>query len=552
MSETEDRGWLYWVYLFGVVMSFGVILAKAINLTVIRHNYYEALARDNRMVENVIPAARGEIVDRKGRLVAESIYQYYKTENNIKLLLGAGGYDGSRFEGLGQSSEIKRHYLYGESLGLLTGYLGKVNDKEVGSTICGQRLDGNQTLGRGGVEQQFECDLRGTNGKRLVEVDAKGSYVRELGREEPVAGKTVSLSLDAYWQDKIYKVLNGRRAVVVMSDPKTGKILTLVSSPGFDPNAFSFDQNNAIIETYLGDHENLPLLNRAISGRYHPGSVFKIVMATGGLEEGVINESSTYEDTGIIKVGDYNYTNWLWTKRGQTDGMVSIVKALQRSNDIFFYKLGGDMGVDRIKTWADKYGFGAKTGIELPGEQTGIVPDEKWKMEARGEKWFLGNTYHMSIGQGDLDATPLQVNQMTNVIANNGKLCSMSILKDSKANCRSLGIKSETVSLIREGMMAACHTGGTAWPLFNFKTELACKTGTAEVGDGSKDTHAWLTAFAPADDPQVSITVMVERGGEGSDIAAPIVGDILKEWFNEPETKVPRYNSEGKVTMIGD
>ena len=365
-------------------------------------------------------------------------------------------------------------------------------------------------------------------------------------------GKTVTLSVDAYWQEKIYALLKGKKAVVIMSEPKTGKVLALVSSPGFDPNVFSDDQDNAKITSYLENQKELPLLNRAISGRYHPGSVFKIVMSTGAMEEGVITESSTYEDTGVLKVGIYNYTNWLWTMRGMTDGLLNITKAIARSNDIFFYKLGGDMGVDRIKKWAMHFGYGAKTGIELPHEQTGIVPDEKWKLEVKGEKWFLGNTYHYSIGQGDLDVTPLQVNQMTNVIANNGTLCSMSIIKDSKPVCRSLGIKNTTIQLVTTGMKQACKSGGTAWPLFNFKTLLACKTGTAEVGDGSKDTHAWLTAFAPADNPQISITVMVERGGEGSDAAAPIVGDILKEWFNEPETVVPRYATDGKVTNIGD
>jgi penicillin-binding protein 2 len=204
------------------------------------------------------------------------------------------------------------------------------------------------------------------------------------------------------------------------------------------------------------------------------------------------------------------------------------------------------LGLERIKTWAQNFGYGKKTGIELTGELDGLVPDEKWKKEAKGENWYLGNTYHLSIGQGDLEVTPLQVNQMTNVIANNGIKCEMSILKDSEVECTDLKIKNNNIAIVLEGMKAACKSGGTAWPLFNFKTEIACKTGTAEVGDGSNDTHAWLTAFAPADDPQISITVLVERGGEGSDVAAPIVGDILKEWFDEPETLVPRY-TETKI-----
>jgi len=248
-------------------------------------------------------------------------------------------------------------------------------------------------------------------------------------------------------------------------------------------------------------------------------------------------------------VGDYTYSNWLWTKRGGTDGMVNIVKAIQKSNDIFFYRLGEKMGLDRIVLWAGKFGYGKKTGVEFPGEIAGILPDEEWKIKNKGESWFLGNTYHLSIGQGDLSVTPLQVNQMTNVIANGGVKCRMSLIKDDKTECESLGIKKETLRLVIEGMKEACKSGGTAWPLFNFKTEIACKTGTAEVDDSSKDTHAWLTAFAPVDDPQISITVLLERGGEGSDVAAPIVGDILKEWFNEPDTVVPRYTVTPTVEM---
>ena len=172
------------------------------------------------------------------------------------------------------------------------------------------------------------------------------------------------------------------------------------------------------------------------------------------------------------------------------------------------------------------------------------MPEAKWKEKTTGEKWFLGNTYHLAIGQGEVAVTPLQINLATSVIANGGKKCQMSILKNSDNKCESLGISSKTINLIKAGMIEACSSGGTAWPLFNFKTKLACKTGTAEVGDGTKDTHAWLTAFAPADNPQIVVTVLVERGGEGSDVAAPIVGDFLKEWFEEPNTVVPRYTEK--------
>ncbi|MFA6463281.1 MAG: penicillin-binding transpeptidase domain-containing protein, partial [Candidatus Shapirobacteria bacterium] len=392
-------------------------------------------------------------------------------------------------------------------------------------------------------ESFLDCQIRGIDGKRLVEIDALGKYVRELGRQEPIVASDLNLSIDAYWQDKIYKMLGGKKAVVIISEPKTGKIITMVSSPSFNANDFSYDIDQNKIRDYLSDNYNLPLMNRATAGRFSPGSVFKIVMATAGLESGVINKDTEIEDIGVFKVGDYSYKTW----SGNTDGMVNVVKALKRSNDIFFYTLGERLGLERIDTWAKKYGYGSRTGVELAGELEGIVPDEKWKKEVKGENWFLGNTIHLSIGQGDLSVTPLQVNQMTNIIANEGKKCKMSILKDSKVECEDLKIKKENVKTVIEGMKAACKTGGTAWPLFNFKTEIACKTGTAEVGDGSKDTQAWLTAFAPADDPQISITVLVERGGEGSDVAAPIVGDILKEWFDEPNTVVPRKSEKKSV-----
>lgn len=538
----ERLDWRYWLFSWGLVTSMGILAAAAVRLAVIRGGFYRGLAFENKIVETILPSSRGEIADRKGRLVAKSEYQFFEVVNGEKRYINSGDYDGTKLEGKDRTSEVRRQYSYKESWGLITGYVGKVKQDEVGNERCGGvRLDANDTVGRGGVEEYLDCELRGIDGRRLVEVDAKGKYVRELGREEPVPGKRVELSLDAFWQEKIYSLLGGKKATVVISEPKTGKILALVSSPGIDANAFSYYQDNEKIKSYLEDTENLPLLNRAIASRYHPGSVFKLAVATAGLEEKAVDKETTIEDTGIIKVGDYSYSNWLWTKRGGTEGMVNMVKALKRSNDIYFYKLGEKLGVEAIYKWAGKFGYGQKTGIELVGEVAGINPNDAWKKENKGEKWYLGDTYHLSIGQGFLGVTPLQVNQSTNIVANNGVKCSLSILKNSKEKCESVGAKMQNIETVKEGMVEACKSGGTAWPLFDFKTKLACKTGTAEVGDGSKDTHAWLTAFAPADNPEISITVMVERGGEGSDVAAPIVGDILKEWFNEPNTLVPRY-----------
>ena len=538
MREDGIFSWKFWLLKFGLILSLLILLAVTLRLSVIQGKYYSQAARDNKILETSIPAPRREIVDRKGRTIAKTVYQYFKVNNGVKIYQKSGDFDGYQFEGKDLAYEISREYPYKESMSMITGYVGKVADTDIKDNKCGVKFNQNDLVGRGGIENYLDCEIRAKNGKRVIEVDALGKYVRELGREEPEIKLPLTLSIDAYWQEKIYSLLKGKKAVVVMSEPSTGKIIALVSSPAFDPNAFS-EQDNKRISEYLDDKDNLPLLNRAISARYHPGSVFKINMATAGLETGVIDKMTLIEDTGVLKVGDYTYKTW----SGRSDGMVDIIKAIKRSNDIFFYKLGEMLGVDNIKMWANKFGFGNKTGVEISGEVEGVVPDDAWKRKVKGEPWYLGNTYHMSIGQGDLDVTPLQVNQMTNVIANKGVKCQMSLLKDKKSECKSIGIKESTWSTVIEGMKQACHTGGTAWPLFNFKTELACKTGTAEVGDGSKDSHAWLTAFAPADNPQISITVMVERGGEGSDVAAPIVGDILKEWFNEPETVVPRYST---------
>lgn len=543
MKQIEEVSWKFWILTFGLTLSLLVLLSATLRLSLIKGNYYRQIARDNKVLETVIPAPRREIVDRKGRVVAETVYQYFKVDNGAKIYQKSGDFDGYQFEGKDLSYEVGRSYPYKESMSMITGYVGKVSSADIKENKCGSKLTKDDLVGRGGIESYLDCEIRGRNGKRVVEVDALGKYIRELGREEPEVKQPLVLSVDAYWQDKVYSLLKGKKAVVIMSEPSTGKIVALVSSPAFDPNAFS-EQDNKKISEYLEDKDDLPLLNRVISARYHPGSVFKISMATAGLETGVIDKTTLIEDTGVLKVGDYTYKTW----SGRSDGMVDIIKAIKRSNDIFFYKLGEMLGVDNIKTWANKFGFGSKTGVEISGEVEGVVPDDAWKRKVKGEQWYLGNTYHMSIGQGDLDVTPLQVNQMTNVIANKGVKCQMSLLKDKKSECKSIGIKESTWLTVIEGMKEACHTGGTAWPLFNFKTELACKTGTAEVGDGSKDSHAWLTAFAPADNPQISITVMVERGGEGSDVAAPIVGDILKEWFNEPETLVPRYTEKKEVT----
>jgi penicillin-binding protein 2 len=324
----------------------------------------------------------------------------------------------------------------------------------------------------------------------------------------------------------------------------------------------------------LLNNPDRPLFNRAIGGTYPPGSTFKIVLAIGGMEEGYVKSDTIVEDNGTITIGQFTFPNWYFLQYGKTEGPVDIVKALKRSNDIFFYKVGEWLGITKIAKWARLAGIGKPLGIELSGEAGGLVPDPTWKagafntpadLSAHNDQWYLGDTYHVAIGQGYLLTTPLQVNAWTNIIASGGKLCRPTIekMKNEKLkmqNCKDLGIKKETIQLISTGLEEACATGGTGWPLFDFgikqdengvatssgtltRIPVACKTGTAEFGDPKNRTHAWFTMFAPvpkedipesgnqkdviSGDPELSITVLVEGAGEGSNVAAPVAKKIL-------------------------
>jgi penicillin-binding protein 2 len=291
------------------------------------------------------------------------------------------------------------------------------------------------------------------------------------------------------------------------------------------------------ISQILLDQENQPLLNRAISGTYPPGSTFKLVTAAAGLEDKIIHKNFVIEDTGIFSVGSFSFSNWYSTQYGKTDGEVNVVKAIQRSNDIFFYKLAELVGVDKLSSFAEKFGLGKKLGIDLGGEQSGTVPTQEWKKKVIGENWYLGDTYHYGIGQGFLLTTPLQVNAWTQAIANGGILYKPHLLLNTKYSILNTKfLSTETISLIKEGMIGACSTGGIAWPLFDFKVKgkpisIACKTGTAQHGGEETMPHAWITLFAPSDNPQIIVTVLSESSGEGSNVAAPIAKKILEEWF---------------------
>jgi penicillin-binding protein 2 len=478
------------VFVFGIAL----ILAKVLYLQVVEGGQHQLTSYANHVELKRELAPRGIVYDRNGIPLVEN-----KDENG----------------------EIVRNYPLGAAIAPVLGYISETKEEELGCKD-GSCYSPGMMVGRSGLERVMESALRGHDGGRLVEVDSAGKEIRELGSNLPEKGTDVHLSLDSKLQAEMYAAFEGRKGSAVALDMQ-GKVIGLVSSPSYDPSH---------IQDYLTDTEQYYFLNRPIAATYPPGSVYKLVTALAGLSEGKITRETEYEDTGEIKVGIYRYGNWYFDQYGKTEGNIDLTRALGRSNDIYFYKVGEALGVDHLVAWSRTFGLGRTTGIELPGEQDGLVPDQLWKERVTGEKWFLGNTYHMSIGQGDLLVTPLQVARMT-LGAVSGRLCKVSLLKSSAVACSDLGLKTEDIEIIREGMRQACATGGTAFPFFASEPWVLCKTGTAQHS-GQKDEddlpHAWITVAYPGENPEIILTVMLESAGEGSAEAGPVAKRIIDAW----------------------
>ena len=518
-----------------LILAIAFLLARLFFLQILQKNKYGTLANENRIQKIKTAGPRGIITDRHGEILARNIPQF-QIKNNQEveiidrdraLVLQTTGQDNKLF------INLVRDYPQGEIFGHVTGYLGEVSEEEVRS---GQELKVKgygmvELIGRTGIEQFYETELRGVEGGELVEVDTTGKVLRRVGRVEPVPGKNLTLALDADLQRIAAEQMQGKKGAVVATNPQTGEVLVLYSSPSYDPNYFVAKRSEAAVLGLINDFQNRPLFNRAIAGLYPPGSTFKIVTSAAGLEEGKITKNTLINDPGVITVAGYKYSNWYFTGYGRTEGDVNVVKALKRSVDTYYYKLGEMLGANKIADWSKKFKLDKTFGLDLDGELAGFVPTPDWKLKATGESWFLGNTYHYAIGQGDLALTPLGVNMMSSAIANNGKICKPRMLKNegSQPDCQEVGLKKETIEIIKEGMLEACAEGGTAYPFFNFTPTVACKTGTAEYlnSEGKMKTHAWFTAFAS----DIVITVLVEDGGEGSSVAAPIAKEVLKKYF---------------------
>lgn len=555
MPEVIFPRWIFLASILILVFLFGT--ARLIDLQIIRGEYFHELAEGNRIRRIPLKSPRGEILDRNGVPLAQNTPVYklatfsqggVVSETQIisrEEALEIQAKDAERATQI--LIETKREYPLGAAAAHVVGYVNEINKDELNEEPdnCPQitQYQLGDLRGRMGVESEFDCILRGVNGEELIEVDTRGRLVRRLGRRDPVAGQSIQLTIDSKLQEKAYEALvnapneegTGKvkdeggvvRGAFVAQNPESGEVLALISTPSFNSNDIT-----ALYAVWATD-KNLPLFNRAITGTYPPGSTFKLVSATAGLEEGKIDKNYQYEDKGIITVNDFSYRNWYFTQYGGTEGVINIVRALARSTDTFFYKLGEMVHVSGLVFWAEKFGLGEKTNIDLPGEAKGLVPNPEWKLETKGERWFLGNTYHLSIGQGDLLTTPLQVNRMTSAIASDGNLCAPHVstsYQSQVTSCETIDVSQSTIDIITEGMLAACAEDGTAFPFFNFEPRVACKTGTSQF-DGSDKTHAWFTAFVPEAD--LSATVLIEEGGEGSRVAAPVIREIFDSWLNQ-------------------
>jgi penicillin-binding protein 2 len=461
--------------------------------------------------------------------------------------------------------ESTRRYTDGTLISHIIGYMGSISAEEADQRQQeGYGLDDH--IGAAGIEQAYERDLRGQPGKRLYQVEVTGQEVGELKRQDAQPGSNLVLALDLDLQRDVTRILqeglrNGPGGAAIVMDPRNGEILAMVSTPSFDANIIGNPLRDDELNQLLNDKENIPMFPRAFSGQYPPGSVFKLVTGSAALQEGVANRDTVIESKGVMYVDLEEYPG---VRQPFNDnaayGPQTFLQGVANSSNIYFFWLGGGyqegnrslfegLGVDRLARYARAFGYGARTGLDIRGESDGTIPDPRWMQFHKNQPWLKGHTYNMSIGQGDVLATPLQVATTTNVIANGGTLypphlaraeldSDGRVIKGFAPPGRPVPVDSANLAIMREAMEWGFEGPWLKW----FKIpglRLAGKTGTAEY-EGPKDdkknlpTHGWFTGFAPADNPEVSVTVFVGRGG-GTDDASPIAARIFRRYFRLPD-----------------
>ena len=517
----------------------------------------------NSVERQIIVSSLASITGNSSTTIAETIEEYgdYSYERitivddipyNTALSIQIKSVD---LPGISIQRGSKRLYLPSSSSATTTalahvlGYQGKLSRAEL-DKLYQSGYSPSDVIGKIGVEKTYETILRGVYGKKQLEVDALGREQAVLSEKLPQPGFHVRLSIDLEIQKKLTTIMaetlkreKKTRGAAVAVDPRSGEILALVSLPSFNNNDFSGGIDPQIYQSYLSNPDQ-PLFQRAIAGLYPSGSTIKPSIAAGALHEGIITAQTSFVSTGGIRIGQWFFPDWL----AGGHGLTNVRKSLAQSVNTFYYYIGGGygnfagLGVEKITAALRRFGFGQLLKIDLPGEQAGFLPSKEWKEKEKQERWYIGDTYNLSIGQGDLLVTPLQIAMMTSVIANNGTLFSPRVVKSiinpqtkvetpiTAKKLREQVMSSTDLSTVRLGMRD-CVIYGSCRRLSTIAVPIAGKTGTAQWSS-TKPTHAWFTSFAPFDSPTIVLTILIEEGGEGSSVAAPVADTFYRWWIN--------------------
>jgi penicillin-binding protein 2 len=571
------------LFYFLLWLIFGLLFLRIFFLQVVQKQKYSRLATLNHV--RIVPEAapRGQIFDRCGRVLATSqpvftaflypsgqekrealarisqILKISEAQLEQKIQQNSAGImtpvllkerldfkemarlEEEKFQvpGLVIQRSATRHYPYGKNLAHVLGYVSSISSEELEKKKQAKETgiySVNDFIGKDGAELLYEESLRGRPGGLQVAVDAVGRSLGVLDSIPPEAGEDLHLTIDAEMQAAAEGTLGEKKGAVVVLDTTTGEVLVLASHPAYDPNMFS----GPIEPVYwqMQKKWGYPFFNRAING-YPPGSVFKLVTATAGLETGKLSPQNSFYCPGFLKLGVRKA--FCWEKRGH--GVVDLMKAIVLSCDVAFYQIGLHLGLEPIVTWARHFGFGSKTGIELPAESAGNVPTAEWKKKKYAQAWYPGDTINLAIGQGFIQATPLQVALFMEALANGGifyypQLVKKKILQSEKGHQnfhkgdKILGrveISPETLNFIKESLRQVVKVGTGQAARFG-EVEIAGKTGTAE-DPPRLSPHAWFACFAPYEKPKLALVVFVEQGGHGGAVAAPIAKEIIQWWY---------------------
>ena len=462
-----------------------------------------------------------------------------------------------RLPGIDVEPQFVRHYPMGAHFAHSIGYVGRINEKE-SKTLDNVEYRGTQSIGKTGIEKFYESELHGHVGYEEVETNAQGRVLRVLKHTDPIPGKNIVLSLDVKLQEAAEEALGDRRGSVVALDPSTGEVLAMVSKPSFDPNMFV---TGISFKEYAALHDSIdrPLFNRVLRGLYAPGSTIKPEVAIAGLDAGVVTPQTRVFDPGYYQLPDFDHKYRNWNHSG--DGWVDMDAAIMRSNDTYFYDLAHKLGIDRLSAYMNKFGIGQKVSLDMFEESPGLMPSREWKRATRKQAWFPGETLILGIGQGYMQSTPLQLAQATALVANKG-IWNRPHLAKTIEGAKPVDENPMPDIVLRDpsdwtkvnhGMQQVMHGArGTARKAaIGAQYRIAGKSGTAQVVaikqgekyDRSKvqerhRDHALFVGFAPADNPKIVVSVMVENGESGSGVAAPVVRQVMDAWLLDQEGRL--------------